>query len=90
MAYTVTATIANVINEARQEVVMSVQFDDGLGDIRTLTSKGKTKTQAEGKQLLDGILARYQEQVAREARVASVIATLESDAKTYLETELNG
>ena len=90
MAITCTPTITRVINEARREVVMSVEIDDGAGDIRTVAGTGKAKTQAEGKHLMDAIVTKYRQELVHEAMVATVKQEMESDAKTYLEAELNG
>jgi len=88
---TVTPTIIRVINESRREVVMAVEFsDDVSSDVRTVTGTGKTKTQAEGKGLLDNVKDRYLAELAHEALVIPIKAVLEADAKTYLEAELNG
>ncbi len=90
MAIEATPTITRVINEARREVVMSVVIDDGEGDVRTITGKGKAKTEAEGKRLLDGIVDRNKAEIAHEAVVATVKNEMETDAKTYLDIQLNG
>ncbi len=90
MAYTATPEIVDVIHEARREITMSVEIDDGAGDVRTVTGTGKAKTQAEGKHLMDGIIAKYHNARAREAVVVAVKEEMEGDAKTYLEAELNG
>ena len=90
MAKTSKPTITRVINEARREVVMSVVIDDGEGDVRTITGKGKAKTEAEGKRLLDGIVDRYKAEIAHEAVVATMKNEMEADAKTYLDEQLNG
>ncbi len=90
MAITCTPTITRVINEARREVVMSVEIDDGNGDVRTISDTGKAKTPAEGKQLMDAIVAEYRQGLAHEAMVVTVKEEMEADAKTYLEQQLNG
>ncbi len=90
MAITCTPTITRVINEARREIVLSVEIDDGDGDVRTVTGTGKAKTQAEGKQLMDGIVEKYRRELAHEAMVEVVKGEMEADAKTYLEAQLNG
>lgn len=92
MAITCTPTITKVINEARREIVMSVEIDDGNdpADIRTITNIGKAKTAAEGKQLMDAIITEYQRQLTYESMVETVKEEMEANAKTYLETQLNG
>ena len=89
MVIIVTPTITRVINEARREVVMSVEIDDGAGDVRTITGIGKAKTQAESKVLMDEILRKYQRERAREDTLVTVKNEMEADAKTYLEAQLN-
>ena len=89
MAITCTPIITRVIHEARREIVMSVEIDDGAGDIRTVSCTGKAKTQAESKQFMDSIVHKYQCQRAHEAMVEVVKEEMETDAKTYLETALN-
>ncbi len=90
MAYTATPEITKLINKARREIAMSVEIDDGAGDVRTVTGTGKALTQAEGKHLMDSILDRYADERSHEADFATVKADMEADAKTYLESELNG
>ena len=69
---------------------MSVEIDDGEGDVRTISCTGKAKTEAEGKRLMDSIVHKYQCQRAHEAMVEVVKQEMETDAKLYLETALNG
>ena len=90
MAITCTPIITRVINESRREITMSVEFDDGEGDVRTIASTGKAKTQDEGKRLMDTIIDQYETAIAHEVVVATVKAEMETDAKTYLEGQLNG
>ncbi len=90
MAITCTPTITRVINEARREIVMSVEIDDGAGNVRTIIGTGKAKEQAEGKQLMDSILRRYAAQKSHEKVVATVKSEMETNAKDYLEAQLNG
>lgn len=90
MVITCTPTIIRVINEVRREIVMSVEIDDGNGDVRTIVNTGKAKTQAEGKLLMDTIVHKYQGELAHEAMVVFIKQEMESDAKAYLEEQLNG
>lgn len=90
MAITCTPTITRVINEARREIVMSVEIDDGAGDVHIVSVIGKAKTQAEGKQFMDSILEKYRQELAYETLVETVRQEMESDAKVYLEAQLNG
>ena len=88
---TITPTVTKVIDEPRREVTMSFLFEDDVTmDTRTISSTGKTKTPEEGKLLLDRVIQRYIDQIAHEALVGPIVATLESDAKIYMESELNG
>lgn len=90
MAITCTPTVTRLINKARREIVMSVEIDDGDGDVRTVSGTGKTLTDEQSKALLDAIVKEYQRQRAHETTVTTVKQEMESDAKTYLEGQLNG
>lgn len=91
MAITATPLITKVINEDRREIVMSVEISDdtGGGDVRTLSGTGKAKTDAEGKRLMDSIVTRYKAERAHEAAVATIKTEMETEAKIYLEEQLN-
>ncbi len=87
----VTPTITKVINESRREVTMSCLIvDDVTADSRTIVVTGKVKTAAEKKATMDRAVQIYRDELVYEALIAPIISALESDAKTYLEAELNG
>jgi hypothetical protein len=90
MAITATPSVLRLINKERMEIVMSVEIDDGDGDVRTLTETGKAKDKTERERLMDGIVARYNNERAKESDLVVVKGEMETDAKAYLEDQLNG
>ena len=77
-----------IINVARKEVsVTATRIDDSVtpNDVRNYTVRAAIKTAAQKAAVMDRIWSKHQDALALESAAATIIGTLEAQAKSNLE-----
>lgn len=77
-----------IINVARKEVsVTATRIDDSVtpNDVRNYTVRAAIKTAAQKAAVMDRVWSKHQDALALESAAATIIGTLEAQAKSNLE-----